>query len=121
MKVGDFNKVVEFVFNKCREILVERQQVYGSGEDRLRHFKDMAAFLRETPEESAIGVAAKHTISIVDFVSSIQEGRKVSMDQWLEKIVDDINYRILLLALVWERYDEPALVEPTPVVEAFNG
>lgn len=49
------------------------------------------------------GMMAKHTVSVYDLIRMEEAGAKVKKELWMEKIIDHINYLILLWAMVRER------------------
>lgn len=54
--------------------------------DMMNHCKDM--------------LLDKHVVSVHDFVNKTAKGREIPLDSWKEKIGDNINYLILLWAMV---------------------
>jgi len=73
---------------------------YSTEGDRLGNFKTAAALQNCTPEQALAGMMAKHVVSIYDMIGANCAG---PLEMWDEKILDAINYLILLRALVSER------------------
>ena len=104
MNAERFNKTVGTVIKGIQNTLMKKAEEYARGGDRLSNFRQ-AAFRRGcTPEEALRGMATKHEVAIDDFINDLANGKLMRYDQWLEKIGDSINYNILLLGLIQERY-----------------
>lgn len=87
-------------FERCRVVLIEKGKGVGEDEDRLRNFK-MAAILQDIRlGEALAGMMAQHTIFLYDMIHS---GKAFTVGEWDEKITDNINYLILLRALIEEK------------------
>lgn len=105
MTKEEFELLLEDCICKIKDTLVEKAKEYAR-EDRLHNFKKAGIRRGKSAEEALIGMKTKHEISIDDFVDDIKENRNIIPSQKLidDKIVDDINYNILLRALLYERY-----------------
>lgn len=101
MKVERFNQVFEETVELCRGVLIDKAAQYASSHDRLHNFKQAGALQKIQPERALAGMLAKHIVSVFDMVSD----KGFSPAQWNEKIIDSINYLILLRALIWERIE----------------
>jgi hypothetical protein len=66
--------------------------------DRLSNFKEAAALQHITPAMALVGMWAKHIVSLVDLIRT----HRTNDLKFHEKLVDAINYLILLEALVSE-------------------
>ena len=53
-----------------------------------------------TPPQALMGMMAKHTISVYDAVNDDAQGIEISIDYWREKIGDNINYLLILWAMI---------------------
>jgi hypothetical protein len=116
----EFNSIVAETFTTCERILVDKKIDYANGDrDRLHNFKVIATRLQVTPEKACSLLMCKHETALDDFIEDIGKRSGKSIDQWQEKVLDIINYHVLLLALVIERRgdeplcDIPVEVEPT--------
>lgn len=98
MKLTDFNKIVDEQVERCLTVLAEKGKEYSLSDDRLDHFKDVAAEQDTTPKQALWGMASKHFASL----SGMCKNGQSDMDRWLEKITDSINYLLLLRAVVEE-------------------
>jgi hypothetical protein len=106
-----FQDVMRKTFAKCAEILTVKAGEYSSLMDRLHNFKQAAFFQQTTPESALSGMMAKHIVSIYDFIADLDIGRYRPLSQWDEKIIDTINYLVLLRALIVEREDREGKTE----------
>lgn len=98
MNVKIFNAVIENQIDVCKKILCDRAVQYAT-EDRLHNFKAGAALTNKTPREILGGFMLKHTVSIYDMINMKGD---CSLPLWEEKITDNINYLLLLKAIVVE-------------------
>ena len=98
MEVQVFNKIIGEQIKRCTDVLIQKAEEYAT-EDRLHNFKVAAKLKDETWEQAISGMMVKHTISIYDMINS---GREYPMSMWNEKITDNINYLLLLRAVVEE-------------------
>lgn len=108
MDSKEFEEIFESMVSNSRNLLVTKAAEYATGNDRLSNFKMAAAAQGITATQALRGMTTKHTVSINDMVWS---GKDFPMDKWEEKIGDEFNYLILLMALIWEGKNEAAEVE----------
>ncbi len=106
MKQHIFEQVLLSRIAKTKEVLGSKSKEYSSDEDKLHNFKRAARMLGCTPEQALIGFMTKHVISILDMVDGLAKGKTYPIGVWSEKLGDNINYNILLEALVQERFNE---------------
>ena len=97
MNSQEFNEIVKQTERLVEKTLIKKQDEYNLDEDRLSFFKHNAQFLGKSPEEALWAMASKHFISLTDMINSKQAFAEEIFD---EKIVDAINYLILLKGLV---------------------
>jgi hypothetical protein len=113
-----FNDVFRRQMLHCKALLVHKGREYVPGvapvgatgddtRDRLIQFKLAAHLQNETPEEALAGMMAKHTTSIYSMVMETGQGVHHPLETWAEKVTDHINYLVLLMALVTERFGNP--------------
>lgn len=93
-----FEEVVDDLMLKCKDILVIKAAEYAK-EDRLHNFKLAAKLEGVTVKQALAGMMAKHTVSIYDMLWA---DKSFPMAQWQEKLVDHMNYLILLKAILVE-------------------
>ena len=103
MTDNQFQEILEKRLKDTKEILSNKAREYATSEDRLHNFKRAGELLRCTPEDALLGMQAKHIISIIDLVDSLNHNYLPLKEYIEEKIGDAINYFILLEALLIER------------------
>ncbi|MHA2068765.1 MAG: hypothetical protein ACXABY_30745 [Candidatus Thorarchaeota archaeon] len=102
-----FEEVFEKIVGMCRDLLVAKNAEYARGDDKLHNFKKAAAFTKSGLQEVALqGMMLKHTVSVYDMIDDMAEGNYAPVEKWEEKIMDHINYLILLYAMVVELEDK---------------
>lgn len=94
-----FTQLIKNQLKRCKEILLLKNEEYGSETDRLHNFNVGAAMTGKTPKEILGGFMLKHTISIYDMINSKEH---FDIKQWNEKITDHINYLLLLKVIVYD-------------------
>lgn len=99
MNAEDFNKVFEATVQASRDVLVKKADEYADDTDRLQNFKRAAALKGVTPIVALDGMMVKHTVSVYEYMG---RDELPSLAEFDEKIIDHINYLILLRALVVE-------------------
>jgi len=102
MKKEDFDKIVACRFNICKDTLLMKGKEY-TDEDRLENFKHGGKSLGEIPERYLMNLVQKHWIAIISNIKRLESGNSVPVEYWTEKIIDIINYMILLEGLLIER------------------
>ena len=103
MKQAEFEKVCNDIFDQCKKLLLSKNVEYARDEDKLHNFKKAARFRGVTNEEVLAGMMLKHTTSIYDYIDDVNKGVYHPIDRWDEKLVDQINYLLLLRGLLIER------------------
>ena len=103
MNNEDFRANLDAVHEKIETILGAKGEEYATDSDRLHNFKVAAQVQGITNKEALSGMMAKHTVSIYDMIG---DGKDHSLEKWDEKILDHINYLILLRAIVVEEDEE---------------
>lgn len=98
MDAEQFAEIMDTQFRICKDVLLDKRREYAGPEDVLHNFRTASDLQNVPMRRSLAGMMAKHTISIYDLCNS------ESMDilKWEEKIVDHINYLVLLHAIVVE-------------------
>ncbi len=95
MKTQEFNKLTKEIFIKCKKHLDTKGPDYSGLEDRLSNFKIDAKELDIEPRKALWILAAKHLKAIKQYVRT----GKLLGEPIEEKLIDLINYSILLIAL----------------------
>lgn len=99
MNNEDFRNNLDTIHEKIETVLGAKGEEYATDNDRLHNFKVAAQVQGITVKEALSGMMAKHTVSVYDMIA---DGKDHSLDKWDEKILDHINYLILLRAIVVE-------------------
>ena len=94
-----YEKAVEGIIAHCKDTLLQKHKEYAT-EDDFHNFNVAAALQHITPEQALIGMMDKHVVSVHDLVNEHAEGRQVTAEKWREKIGDNINYLLILWAMV---------------------
>lgn len=103
MNIDRFEDVVKEQLEICARMLTVKGDEYARPEDRLHNFKVASAMQRVTVPRAIGGMMAKHTVSIYDMLPDAQG---YSMELWVEKITDHINYLLLLKAALMDMENE---------------
>lgn len=121
MDSQQFEQVFEETVAMSRHILIEKAKEYATDGDRLHNFI-IAGLLQDVRPTVALGgMMSKHTVSVYDMINDADETWE-NMEKWDEKLLDHINYLILLRACVIDAANQ-ARVEmiTTAVAEAPTG
>ena len=100
MRAEEFNDLAEKRFAKCRRLLVLKASEYANNKDRLHNFKDGAFLSKQTPEQYALSLVNKQFVALRDKITNKEE---ISYSFLNEKIMDIINYMVLIEALITEK------------------
>jgi len=106
MTTEEFLKMFDDMVERCRNLLCTKDQEYKRDDDKLWNFKRASKFERCSPEKALRGMMTKHVVNIYDYVDDLEKGVEHTIEQWDEKIMDNINYLILHRALLVERKGE---------------
>lgn len=116
MDSTSFNISLDDVIARVCSLLGSEGAEYAGDEDRLHNFRAAAALRGITMHEALGGMMLKHTVSIYDMIDGVGEGKYYPLEVWDEKIIDHINYLILLRAIV--KYEAQLLsVQPVRSVQ----
>lgn len=102
MTVNQFDRIVNEQINRCGDLLESKGKEYAPGADRLAAFKKAAALQNCTQLEAALGMLAKHLVSMTDMIQSHEH---YTTSRWDEKITDTINYLLIMRAIIEEDED----------------
>ena len=99
-----FNDCIDNRLNECKELLTVKSVEYRRNNDPYHNFNKVSKMRNKTPEEALSGMWAKHLCSILDIIDDIELHNKIPSKELLsEKISDNINYLLILEALIEER------------------
>lgn len=102
MTQKEFNLVLKDTLEKITNLLANKSKEYDFGGDRLHSFKTAAKLQGTTQVDSLMGYLTKHIVSVYDMVKVYDN---FPIEKWDEKIIDCINYLILLRAVLIEESD----------------
>lgn len=104
----EFNNLISETLQEGIEILAKKGVEYSEEyPDRLENFKRAAALQGVTPTAALYGMLAKHSVSLA-MMAQNPRPEEYPIAQWKEKILDSINYLLLLLGTVQEEIDDEA-------------
>lgn len=106
MKAEQFNEIVVNRVEACKNVLIQKAEEYATDEDRLANFKVSGRMKDCGPEEALRGIWVKHLASIFMLIDDLEAGKlnEIPDDAWMkEKFTDNMNYLMLLEALLIER------------------
>ena len=103
MNDHEFKIVLNDRLSDTEHILGVKAKEYMRGDDRLHNFNVASRMSGETPEDCLMGMKLKHTVAISDIVDDVRNDKLPTLDLLKEKIGDEINYLILLEAMITNR------------------
>lgn len=106
MKEEDFREYVDNRLKDCLDTLFTKSKEYSDGKDKHHNFKRAAKMRCQTPEQALQGMKTKHDVSLLDIIDDIDDGRFPDDDVLKEKIIDSINYLLLLESLILEHKEK---------------
>ena len=106
MIIEDFNILVDYIVEeRIKKVMCNKSAEYARGDDKLHNFKRAGEIDGISSIEALRGMQLKHTTSIKDMLDDIKKGEQPSTCAlWEEKLTDEMNYTILLWALLAETY-----------------
>lgn len=96
----EYTEAITDMMNHCKDMLLDKHEEYASDEDDFHNFNSAAVLQDVTPEKALIGMMDKHVISVHDLVNKASKGCEIPLETWKEKIGDNINYLLILWAMV---------------------
>lgn len=96
-----FSDCVQAQVGHCLDLLTKKGLDYAPGADRLSAFKKAAAIQGCTQAQAAMGMLAKHLVSIAEMIRS---GDDYPAQVWDEKIGDSVNYLLMIRAIALEEH-----------------
>ena len=106
MKTVDFLKIVDETIEICKSTLIGKDKEYARNNDKFHNFKKGVPLEAKTPEKVLRGMMTKHIISIYDYIDDLENGIDHLLEEWDEKLKDNINYLLILRGLLIERYSK---------------
>jgi len=90
---------IENTFEQCEKLLLKKNALYAVPSDVFGNFRKSAELQGRTQKQVLLGYMTKHTVSIADMIASNTIGSKEIV---YEKIMDNINYLLILKAMIEE-------------------
>ena len=96
----DFENMILNLLEKVKNIMLTKGNQYNENPtDRFDQFKKASTLTKISPVKTLYGMWVKHIISLSDMISS---EKQYSKELWNEKIIDNINYLLLLAGAIEE-------------------
>ena len=92
------------MLDHCKEVLTAKHREYATDDD-FHNFNVAAELQNVTSLQALVGMMDKHVVSVHDMVTEHAEGREITLELWEEKICDNINYLLILWAMVNQEAD----------------
>lgn len=99
-----YEKSIKKMISHCESVLIEKHKEYAT-EDDFHNFNVAAELQNVTSLQALVGMMDKHVVSVHDMVAEHAEGREITLELWEEKICDNINYLLILWAMVNQEAD----------------
>lgn len=111
MNTEKFEQIANTLIDVCKGTLINKAREYSRSDDRLHNFYRAAEIKKCHPVDALTGMKLKHDVSIYDICKDVMDGKFVHPTLLTEKIVDSINYLILLNALILEIQDNKSKLQ----------
>lgn len=110
MNQDDFRQITDGQLNLSKAILEAKNIEHLEDNDVLRNFRTAGTLQRASSLEALAGMMSRHTVAIYDMIASPEV---LPLEEWTDRITKNINYLLLLKALLVESQpeDAPALPE----------
>jgi len=119
MTLNEFDEfLLNEIFPAIQETLAKKSSDYSDTKDKLYNFYLQARMENITPIEALNGCWSKHKSSLQQGLEEFKKKRIMRPYKWwLEKSIDSINYNILLLALLKDRF---GLIEQAEIMGSWE-
>ena len=98
-----FNKLLNRRISLIKKTLSKKAGEYASNNDRLHNFSAASKITKESKAKALHGMMLKHIVSVMDLIKYKDAGVKMDNKRIDEKIGDNINFLILLEAVLKEK------------------
>jgi len=102
MDAKTFDKYFDEIFNKSEEIFLQARKEYAENEDVFKNFEALESILNISREEVLFVYFYKHVLGISNYLKGVKKQR----DSIEGRILDAINYLIMLYAMIKERKEK---------------
>jgi len=100
-----FQEIVKELQVKTTDVLTKKAMEYSRNGERFHNFVVAGRRLGCDPIQALIGMKEKHSVSLVDMLEDLKDGKLPTIAMLNEKFGDEINYLILEYAMFRERID----------------
>lgn len=104
MTQKEFNNFLDDILDQIQDILGSKADEYASNTSRFHNFERAARMVDTDPINALRGMQLKHRVSIQDMLDN--DIHDYTFNQWKEKILDNVNYYFLLLAMIKKYKDQ---------------
>lgn len=111
-----FNKLIDELDASSKNVLKNKNALYGKKDDPLHNFKEGASIANCTPAQCCWGYLTKHLVALRD---KVEYSDWSDRDDLLEKCQDSINYIYFIWLLANEAYADQ--IELDRIDQAFTG
>lgn len=105
MNHQEFNDFLESVLDSIEETLSSKAEQYAAGGNRFHNFERAAVFDQKRPIDALRGMQTKHRVAIADYLDR-ETVTDTPYKEWKEKILDNINYYILMLGMIFDEHEQ---------------
>lgn len=109
-----FNKLIDELYVSAKNVLKNKNALYGKKYDPLHNFKEGASIANCTPAQCCWGYMTKHLVALRD---KVEYSDWSDRDDLLEKCQDSINYICFIWLLGNEAYADQ--IESDRIDQAF--
>ena len=110
-----FNKLIDELDASSKNVLKNKNALYGKKHDPLHNFKEGASIANCTPAQCCWGYLTKHLVALRD---KVEYSDWSDRDDLLEKCQDSINYIYFIWLLANETYADQ--IESDRIDQAFT-
>jgi len=101
-----FNSFANSLLSQAAKIRNAKMEEYEATVDRLANFRKASCMTGEKIPKIIAGMMVKHTVSIYDMVegefNQFNTDPPYPLELWREKLIDQINYLLLLYGAIRE-------------------
>lgn len=98
----EYNTIIEDTIEKVKNILLVKGKEYGTNDDPLHNFRAATQMMNMDIKQVLAGYMMKHTVSVYNMIENSKGPGTYSTEKWEEKIIDHINYLLILRACIGE-------------------
>ena len=109
-----FNKLIDELDASSKNVLKNKNALYGKKDDPLHNFKAGASIANCTPAQCCWGYLTKHLVALRD---KVEYSDWSDRDDLLEKCQDSINYIYFIWLLANEAYEDQTEPDNNGIVD----